>query len=687
MSEAAFRAVSADSHVNPPADMWREYLPAEFRDRAPTVERTDEGDFEVFEGQRRPMMALAAAGRPSPRGVRHERAPLQRGPRRRVGAGGPHRGPGHRRRGRRGAVRRGGGRAAAEPGPGLTRAGLHRVQPLAGRLLRLRARPPDRHGLHPVRRPRRRHRRGRAASADAACGARCSPTSRRHGRLDRRGVVAVPGARLVELGLAGAPPRGWVGEHRRRRADSRRPVHRTTSSRASSTCRCRSARSCSAACSPSTPTSSSSRSKARSAGSRSGSTTSTTSTRSTAGTRTCHLPELPSTYVERQMWFTFMEDPPGIEARHACGIDRIMWSNDYPHSETTWPHSQKIIGEHLRARPRRRGAQDRPRQLRRALRARLARSRGDRRSRARLPDQGRDRRRRHRRRAVRGRRRDPRRPHRGDRRRHRRRPHRARRVRAPRHARVRRPAHALRRAAALGRLGDAVEPARCDHRDRGQLRVHAGAAQGRGRPLHAAHDGARRGDADRVAPAGTVVGVAQLRRVPRPPRRAGRGERRVPRRPLRAPPVRARRGGGGARVDSRRGRRDRGPPAGVTHRGRARPLAVAFVHAHRRRRAPGAEPPRLRRRSAHAVRRGRPLRRHFARGHHRRVHRRLRRRQRRAHRADERPRASPAQLEPAAHRVRDGGVRREPAASRGTRRASSAGASSRSRCRWRATAA
>ena len=61
MSEAAFRAVSADSHVNPPAEMWREYLPAEFRDRAPTVERTDEGDFEVFEGQRRPMMALAAA--------------------------------------------------------------------------------------------------------------------------------------------------------------------------------------------------------------------------------------------------------------------------------------------------------------------------------------------------------------------------------------------------------------------------------------------------------------------------------------------------------------------------------------------------------------------------------------------------------------------------------------------------
>ena len=58
-----------------------------------------------------------------------------------------------------------------------------------------------------------------------------------------------------------------------------------------------------------------------------------------------HLPERPSFYADRQVWFTFMEDPAGIEARHACGVDRIMWSSDYPHSETTWPHSQKIVGE------------------------------------------------------------------------------------------------------------------------------------------------------------------------------------------------------------------------------------------------------------------------------------------------------------------------------------------------------
>ena len=57
--------ISADSHVNPPPSMWREYLPAAFRDRAPRVESTDQGDFWVFEGNRRPAVVglSAMAGR------------------------------------------------------------------------------------------------------------------------------------------------------------------------------------------------------------------------------------------------------------------------------------------------------------------------------------------------------------------------------------------------------------------------------------------------------------------------------------------------------------------------------------------------------------------------------------------------------------------------------------------------
>ena len=53
-----YRLISSDSHVTMPDEAWQEYLDPEFRDRAPRIERTDEGDFRVFEGQRTPIMTL-----------------------------------------------------------------------------------------------------------------------------------------------------------------------------------------------------------------------------------------------------------------------------------------------------------------------------------------------------------------------------------------------------------------------------------------------------------------------------------------------------------------------------------------------------------------------------------------------------------------------------------------------------
>jgi predicted TIM-barrel fold metal-dependent hydrolase len=42
-----------------------------------------------------------------------------------------------------------------------------------------------------------------------------------------------------------------------------------------------------------------------------------------------------------------MEDPVGLRERHHIGVDRIMWSSDYPHSETTWPNSKSLTDEWL----------------------------------------------------------------------------------------------------------------------------------------------------------------------------------------------------------------------------------------------------------------------------------------------------------------------------------------------------
>jgi predicted TIM-barrel fold metal-dependent hydrolase len=57
------------------------------------------------------------------------------------------------------------------------------------------------------------------------------------------------------------------------------------------------------------------------------------------------LAEPPSHYFRRQVFGTFMEDPVGLRERHHIGIENIMWASDYPHSETTWPNSKSLTDE------------------------------------------------------------------------------------------------------------------------------------------------------------------------------------------------------------------------------------------------------------------------------------------------------------------------------------------------------
>lgn len=57
------------------------------------------------------------------------------------------------------------------------------------------------------------------------------------------------------------------------------------------------------------------------------------------------LEELPSFYMGRNVFGSFIHDRAGIEMRNFPGAGNIMWSSDYPHSETTFPHSQEVIEE------------------------------------------------------------------------------------------------------------------------------------------------------------------------------------------------------------------------------------------------------------------------------------------------------------------------------------------------------
>ena len=57
---------------------------------------------------------------------------------------------------------------------------------------------------------------------------------------------------------------------------------------------------------------------------------------------------MPSEYVHDHVRATFIEDPPGIRDRHEIGLDKIMWSTDYPHTNSNWPNSQRIAAYEFR---------------------------------------------------------------------------------------------------------------------------------------------------------------------------------------------------------------------------------------------------------------------------------------------------------------------------------------------------
>jgi predicted TIM-barrel fold metal-dependent hydrolase len=60
----------------------------------------------------------------------------------------------------------------------------------------------------------------------------------------------------------------------------------------------------------------------------------------------------PSDYVDRNCFFA--ASTPGvdeIERRHAIGVGNLLWGNDLPHPEGTYPHTRKWITERFRAVP------------------------------------------------------------------------------------------------------------------------------------------------------------------------------------------------------------------------------------------------------------------------------------------------------------------------------------------------
>ena len=56
---------------------------------------------------------------------------------------------------------------------------------------------------------------------------------------------------------------------------------------------------------------------------------------------------MPSDFFRNNIFLSFQEDAIGIRLRDVIGVDNMMWGSDYPHSESTFPQSRKILAEIL----------------------------------------------------------------------------------------------------------------------------------------------------------------------------------------------------------------------------------------------------------------------------------------------------------------------------------------------------
>jgi len=58
------------------------------------------------------------------------------------------------------------------------------------------------------------------------------------------------------------------------------------------------------------------------------------------------MERLPSEYFRENVYMTFQDDWTAFKFRNDMNVERLMWANDFPHSDATWPHSQELLAEH-----------------------------------------------------------------------------------------------------------------------------------------------------------------------------------------------------------------------------------------------------------------------------------------------------------------------------------------------------
>jgi len=58
------------------------------------------------------------------------------------------------------------------------------------------------------------------------------------------------------------------------------------------------------------------------------------------------LSRRPSEYFREHVYLTFQDDWVAFRTANLMNPERLMWANDFPHSDATWPNSQALLAEH-----------------------------------------------------------------------------------------------------------------------------------------------------------------------------------------------------------------------------------------------------------------------------------------------------------------------------------------------------
>jgi predicted TIM-barrel fold metal-dependent hydrolase len=60
------------------------------------------------------------------------------------------------------------------------------------------------------------------------------------------------------------------------------------------------------------------------------------------------LTRMPSEWFANNIYTTFQDDWTAFRFADAMNWKRLMWANDFPHSDSTWPWSQEMLAEHTK---------------------------------------------------------------------------------------------------------------------------------------------------------------------------------------------------------------------------------------------------------------------------------------------------------------------------------------------------